>query len=345
MSTQFNVNQYWLDRGRRYMAEQRTPPEFHRLQERFLLDVIERGKIPMGRVLELGCGFGRITRRLAQKWPMAEITALDLSPEQLVNARRYCGGNPRVHFEQYDFYSGAPFPGSDYDTVIAIEVFLHHPDGPLVELLKGLAVAGRHVVNIDWSEAWPWSLPEHVWVRDYRELFSRARLQSAVFPLPEKIDGKQQKLFVAAKEMSPELIQLERELGESAPAARPSDTPAPDEWWQQLSQATTDLAGVIPRGSTFILVDDSQWGGLTELNGSRILPFLEQNGRYWGPPGSDATARQELERLRGAGARYLVFAWPSFWWLEHYREFHRQLRATFCLLLENERLLVFALNR
>jgi len=39
-----------------------------------------------------------------------------------------------------------------------------------------------------------------------------------------------------------------------------------------------------------------------------------------------------------------VFAWPSFWWLEHYREFHRQLRATFHLLMENERLVVFALS-
>ncbi|HEU0038861.1 MAG TPA: methyltransferase domain-containing protein, partial [Verrucomicrobiae bacterium] len=128
MSTQFDVNKYWLARGRSDREEQRAPPEFHRLQERFLLDVLKRGKMPMGRVLELGCGSGRITRRLARKWPKAEITALDLSLEQLVNARRYCGENPGVRFEQYDFYSGAPFPGSDYDAVIAVEVFHHHPD-------------------------------------------------------------------------------------------------------------------------------------------------------------------------------------------------------------------------
>jgi SAM-dependent methyltransferase len=297
----------------------------------------------VGRVLELGCAFGRITKLLARKWPKAEITALDLSPEQLASARRYCGENPRVRFEQYDFYSGSPFPGSDYDVVIAVEVFLHHPDRVVLDLLKRLAAVGRHIVNIDWSEDWQWPTPEHVWVRDYRKLFSRARFQSAVFPLPKKIGGKQQKLFVAAKQLSPELTDLERGMSESVRSARQSDATAPGEWWEQLSRAMTDLAGIIPRGSTFILVDDAQWGGLTELNGSRIIPFLEKNGRYWGPPDSDATAWKELARLRGAGAHYLIFAWPSFWWLNHYREFHRQLRTTFRILMENERVVVFTL--
>jgi hypothetical protein len=51
-----------------------------------------------------------------------------------------------------------------------------------------------------------------------------------------------------------------------------------------------------------------------------------------------------LARLRGLGAAAIAFAWPSFWWLEYYAEFHRQLRAQFRCLLENERLVVFALT-
>ena len=77
MTTDFDVNKYWLERGRTYLGEHRTPPEFHRLQEHLLLDVLKRGNIPMKRVLELGCGFGRITRLLAREWPEAAITALD----------------------------------------------------------------------------------------------------------------------------------------------------------------------------------------------------------------------------------------------------------------------------
>src|SRR6266536_3752138 len=119
--SEFNVNQYWLERGRNYMQEKRTPAEFHRLQERFLLEILRGSALPMGRVLELGCGFGRITRLLAQTWPNAGITALDLSPEQLANARLYCSDCPTVSFGQYDFYSGQPLPGGDYDAVVAIE--------------------------------------------------------------------------------------------------------------------------------------------------------------------------------------------------------------------------------
>src|SRR5688500_15215403 len=143
MAEEFNVNAYWLKRGRGYIAERRTPPEFHRLQEQFLLYILRHSGIPMRRVLEIGCGFGRITKLLAEEWPDSVITALDLSPDLLANARRYCGEDPRVRFEQYDFYSGRPLPGSDYDAVIAIEVFLHHPPEFLVGLFHRLASAAR----------------------------------------------------------------------------------------------------------------------------------------------------------------------------------------------------------
>jgi len=108
MSTSFNVNEYWLNRGRTYMGEQRMPLAFHRRQEQVLLDILKRGKIPLQRVLELGCGYGRITRLLAQDHPNTDITALDLSPEQLANARRYCADYARVRFEEFDLFPGNP---------------------------------------------------------------------------------------------------------------------------------------------------------------------------------------------------------------------------------------------
>src|SRR5262245_25651361 len=114
MSETFNVNKYWLKRGQTYIEEPRLALEYHRAQERFLLDVLRRGQVPMKSILELGCGFGRITKLLAENFPAAQITALDLSPDQLDNARRYCAGCANVVFQQYDFYSGQAFPGADY---------------------------------------------------------------------------------------------------------------------------------------------------------------------------------------------------------------------------------------
>lgn len=294
----------------------------------------------MRRILELGCGFGRITRLLADAWPDADITALDLSPEQLANARRYCDAR-RIRFEPYDFYSGQALPGGNYDTILAIEVFLHHPPAVVSGLFKKFADAGRHFVNIDWSEAWPWPTPEHVWVHDFARLYAEAGLKSATFPLPEKIDGKQQKLFIAARALPESVTRLAHELRTvSASLGQGSGV----DWAARLHLATTELSGLIPSGASFILVDDAQWGNVRPLDGHRIIPFLEKNGAYWGPPADDNAAWQELERLRAAGASHIAFAWPSFWWLQHYAEFHRRLREAFPCVLANERLIVFKLH-
>src|SRR5215471_2172309 len=151
MSEPFNVNQYWLERGRNYIHEN-FPQEFHRLQEQFLLNILRASGIATERLLELGCGFGRITRLLAQTFPHARITALDLSPEQLDQARHNCSEYPNVSFFQYDFYSGSPMPVSRCDAVIAVEVFLHHPRDLLLALVERFRNHAQHVINVDWSE-------------------------------------------------------------------------------------------------------------------------------------------------------------------------------------------------
>jgi SAM-dependent methyltransferase len=342
MKTEFNVNEYWLERGRTYIDERRTPPEFHRLQERFLFDVLRRSEVPMRRVLEIGCGFGRITKLLAETWTDADITALDLSPEQLTNARRYCGEDPRVHLVQYDFYSSAPLPGGDYDAVVAIEVFLHHPPEFVVQLFKRLSGVARSIVNIDWSEDWLGPLPVHVWVHDFAKLYAEAGLKCASFSLPEKVDGKQQKLFIAGHDLPDEVKRLERSL---TFANEPiCSAAARDDSTEQLRLATDEPLRIIPAGSQFILVDDGQSGNVRAPGTHRVLPFLEKDGVYWGPPPDDATAWRELERLRRTGASHIAFASPSFWWLEHFGEFARRLRGQFPCVLENERLVVFKLD-
>lgn len=49
---------------------------------------------------------------------------------------------------------------------------------------------------------------------------------------------------------------------------------------------------------------------------------------------------EELERMRGDGSSFLAFAWPAFWWFDHYRGFAGYLRSTFPCLLSDELLVV-----
>lgn len=98
----------------------------------------------------------------------------------------------------------------------------------------------------------------------------------------------------------------------------------------------------IPRGSPFILVDDTQWAG--RFTERKPIPFLEKDGEYWGPPGDDAKAISELERLRDQGAEFIVFASPCFWWLNYYRDFHSYLQREYQHAFADEELIIFDLR-
>src|SRR5262249_37683090 len=98
-----------------------------------------------------------------------------------------------------------------------------------------------------------------------------------------------------------------------------------------------------PGGEYFVLVDQDELRPYI-APGPFTVPFLERDGEYWGPPADEKTAIRELERLRHSGARFMVFAWPAFWWLDYYAGLHRHLRSKFPCVLENHCLVVFDLR-
>jgi hypothetical protein len=121
--------------------------------------------------------------------------------------------------------------------------------------------------------------------------------------------------------------------------------PHANEWMHLLMQASEELCEVIPDGETFILVDEQGFGNEFGA-GRRRLPFLERGGQYWGAPADAGTAILELERMRSEqGANFIAFGWPSFWWLDYYKQLHAYLRANFRCTLDTQRLIVFDLRR
>lgn len=107
--------------------------------------------------------------------------------------------------------------------------------------------------------------------------------------------------------------------------------------------AIREITEVIAAGDSFILVDENQLAhGLHRV--LRLHPFLERNGEHWGPPADSAHAIREVERMRKAGAAWIAFAWPAFWWLDFYSAFHEYLRCQYSVSIDNQRLVVFDLN-
>jgi glycosyltransferase involved in cell wall biosynthesis len=115
-------------------------------------------------------------------------------------------------------------------------------------------------------------------------------------------------------------------------------------WFQRVILSLQDITACIPPEDTFILVDEDSWGVGETIHGRRCIPFLERDGQYWGKPADSGGAIREVERLWKAGANYMVFAWPAFWWLEYYSGLNQHLRSNFRCTLENDRLIVFDLR-
>ena len=113
----------------------------------------------------------------------------------------------------------------------------------------------------------------------------------------------------------------------------------------EITLAAEEIAALVAPGETYILVDDQHLGGGDFIAQRHAVPFLERDGLYWGPPPSDEIAVWELNRLLQTGAGFIVFAWPAFWWLDHYPGLVRHLNGNFRFLLNNQRFVVFDLRK
>lgn len=107
-----------------------------------------------GRVLDVGCGSGEITSRLAGLLPRATLVGLDLLEGPLEHARSaHAALAPRVSFVQGDAFHLA-FPDDTFDLVICRHVTQSVPDPAriLAEMRRVCRPGGRvHVLSEDYG--------------------------------------------------------------------------------------------------------------------------------------------------------------------------------------------------
>jgi len=140
----------------------------------------------------------------------------------------------------------------------------------------------------------------------------------------------------------PEEIDFKNQFGEETDAIRAIRARAEQRALEDT--VVRRLREMLTAGSCLILVDENRTDIKDELN-CRVLPFLERDGQYWGPPLDDDQAIRELERMRESGADLIAFPWIAKWWLEHYRHFVPHLERTAQCLEKSELLSVYRLHK
>jgi ubiquinone/menaquinone biosynthesis C-methylase UbiE len=83
------------------------------------------------RVLEIGCGAGRVTRALAQIF--GEVHAVDVSGEMVKLARQALSDLPTAHVYQNNGRDLDVIPGGNYDFAFSTIVFQHIPSREVIE--------------------------------------------------------------------------------------------------------------------------------------------------------------------------------------------------------------------
>ncbi len=100
------------------------PSVFYQAIHKRLLHYVELSE--SARILDLGCGTGRLLDRLANQFPTLYGMGLDLSPEMLRQARQRNRHRPRLIYQQGNA-EALPFADNQFDAVFNSLSFLHYP--------------------------------------------------------------------------------------------------------------------------------------------------------------------------------------------------------------------------
>ena len=160
------MQQFWDQRAKEdafYFVDNRIPYRDPEAEARFwaggvedldmLLTTADIEVAPTDRVVEIGCGVGRLTRVLSER--AASVKAVDVSPEMLVQAQEHNGHLENVEWIQGDGTTLDGIPSGEADLVVSHVVFQHIPNPAITlgyiremgRVLKPGGLAGFQVSN------------------------------------------------------------------------------------------------------------------------------------------------------------------------------------------------------
>jgi hypothetical protein len=116
---------------------------------------------------------------------------------------------------------------------------------------------------------------------------------------------------------------------------------------QLIRRVRHTVEAMVPSGAVVLVVSKGD-ERLVDFHGRTGWHFLRnEKGLYAGyHPADSAAAVEALERMRAAGAGYLVFPQVALWWLDHYAAFSQHLDRCCRLLLRDERTgAIYSLDR
>lgn len=185
-----DVEKYWVDRSVSYQKEFNKHNFFlnryFEMQEKILIKFLKK-EIDFSSVLEVGCGFGRITKLIIEDFPTVErMSAIDISPAQIENAKRY------VDSDKVKFLCGKiqdlNIHSENYDLILASEVLMHIHFTEIDTVIKQLVrISKKHIINLDWyRQTSGVELGGYCFAHDYEGLYKKYECKVEVVDIPRQ---------------------------------------------------------------------------------------------------------------------------------------------------------------
>lgn len=189
---------YWEERyakqGLRTVGASSLSPEGFRDVSQRSISLMRQWAEPVfggGRVLDFGCGFGRMTKELCGF--ASSVYGIDLALWPIIEAEKYCNSSTSVGatFMSYDGEK-VPFGPGYFDGVLSWTVIQHLPPEKIegiCDQLQEVVRPGGNILLYENVSIWNQDKP-HIWFRDvqaYRRLFGGCRLVDHA--LIEGMDG------------------------------------------------------------------------------------------------------------------------------------------------------------
>jgi len=139
------------------------PSQYARFGDHRLRPALELlNRVPLanpGLIYDLGCGPGEVTQIIAQRWPNADVTGIDNSPQMIASASTL---TDRITWIEGDIAAWQPAKAPDLIYSNATLQWLDGHDALISGLLESLAPGG--CLAIQMPQSWP--LPSHRLMRE-----------------------------------------------------------------------------------------------------------------------------------------------------------------------------------
>ncbi len=109
--------------------------DFNNEDEGLLISLLKTNQNPK-RMLDIGCGDGKLTRRIKDQFPESEIVAIDNSPDQILMANFEPS---KVNFQLADITEF--HPENKFDCIYSFYAFPHIPKSKLLAALQSVRVS------------------------------------------------------------------------------------------------------------------------------------------------------------------------------------------------------------